>query len=1054
MAQDKEREVKLQFLGEAREYLDAIESDLLGIGTNGIDRQAMDAILRAAHSIKGGAAMMGFHSLSHLAHRLEDFFKVLKTGKAEVDGDLERLFLESLDRLRQVASFNHQGIDVDEAWLETNANPLIQQLHDRLGDPQPEDAAALLSEEAGEDMVALLFETEVEGCLQRLESVLENPEMPCLVEEFLITAQELEGLGQMLELNAFCSLCQSIVQYLEAQPENSEAIARLALQEWRRVQAMVEIGQKGAIPSELNLAKLDSLASTVSPAIALATEIAIENLDEFEPFEDASLDFLDTGSEESTILPESFEPIAHLDELSVEEEVSLSLDSLELPEILETDAIEAPQLETESSALDTDLVTEDFALDGQELLSSLSNIAIEPETPKTEVEIEKVAPSSATSHPPLASNLTEKVEESTIRVSVRQVDNLSNLFGELTIERNGLDLQLKRLRDLMGLLGRRLRTLEQSNFRLRNSYDQVAIQASSPLAPLVPQLTVGAVSPSDGDFDLLEMDRYSDLHLISQEIMETVVQLQEVNSDLNINLEDTERAARDLSRTSKLMQNSITQLRMRPISDLVGRFPRALREMELKYGKQVDLKIKGGSTLVDRTILESLNDPLMHLFRNAFDHGIEDGATRQTNGKSNKGTIEISAAYRGNQTVITIRDDGSGIDLEKVRAKALEMGLSESDLKVASKKDLLDLIFEPGFSTADKVTDLSGRGVGMDVVRTNLRAIRGEIQVDTTPGKGTTFTITVPFTLSVVRVLLVESGGMLLAFPNSVIEEMLRLQPDMILSAAGKEVLNWEGFMVPLVQLNKWFHFSHFHSLPNTESLPVINEPTVLMVAQGDDVVGIQVDRYWGEQEVTIRQVEGNLAMPPGFIGCTILGDGRVVPLVDAMSLLRWINNRGSHHAADLSEPLGELDSVANPSASSAPGMVSTQNTILVVDDSINVRRFVALTLEKAGYRVEQAKDGQDAIEKLQGGLAQIVRAVVSDIEMPRLDGYGFLSHVKSDPACQHIPVLMLTSRSGEKHRRIAMNLGATAYFAKPFKEQELLQTLKQVTQKGLVVSG
>jgi two-component system, chemotaxis family, sensor histidine kinase and response regulator PixL len=994
---DKEQEVKLHFLGEAQEYLDTIESGLLGIGTRGVDRQEMDAVLRAAHSIKGGAAMMGFHSLSQIAHHLEDFFKVLKVGRAQLDSDIESYLLASVDQLRQVTALNRQGKEVDQGWIDDNVSPSIDYLRDRLGEPTAEDSAALLSEETGEDMTVLLFETEVEGCLQRLESVLANPQPYCLSEEFLITAQELGGLAEMLELTAFSSLCESVTQHLEGNPENSAAIAHLALQEWRRSQAMVLIGQPTAIPSQLNLANLNTVPEPETTTEA--EELEVEDFSAFEEFEIPAI-------------PEE------------------SLDAIE-----DLDSIEY-------------LSTHDFAEEAHEFLESLESLSPKTSTPPVEEKIpnpeptvkkKTVAPVS-TSHPPLPA--TEKVEENTIRVAVSQLERLSNLFGELTIERNGLDLQLKRFQDLLWLLSQRVKNLEHSNFRLRTAYDKVATQVAS--AALVPVNGSDAIAPTHEDFDILEMDRYSELHLVSQEIMETVVQIQEVTSDLQTGLEDTERGARDLNRTSKLMQTNITQLRMRPISDLLGRFPRALREMELKYGKKVELKFRGGGTLIDRTILESLSDPLLHLFRNAFDHGIEDPIARQTAGKSEVGTIEISAAYRGNQTIITLRDDGRGIDLDKIRAKALKMGLDESDLKAASKNELLELIFMPGFSTAEQVTDLSGRGVGMDVVRNNLQQIRGEIELDTELGVGTTFTITVPFTLSVVRVLLVESGNMLMAFPTSTIEEMLRLRSQTIIQAIGKEVLDWNGYMVPLIRLNQWFQFPRPSSAADTEAIPVINEPSVLMVAQGDDLVGILVERYWGEQEVTIRQVEGNLTMPPGFSGCTILGDGRVVPLVDALALLRWIDNAGASETNNhLPSNLGNLDLERPETPSSKATEISQRNTVLVVDDSINVRRFLALTLEKAGYRVEQAKDGQDALERLQGGL--VVQAVISDIEMPRLDGYGFLAHVKSDPNCQHLPVVMLTSRSGDKHRQLAMNLGASAYFSKPFREPELLKTLQQL---------
>ncbi|PSB02975.1 hybrid sensor histidine kinase/response regulator [Merismopedia glauca] len=989
MAQDKEQEVKLHFLVEAEEYLDTIESGLLGLGTRGINRQIIDGILRAAHSIKGGAGMMGFNTLAQLSHRLEDFFKILKMGKSEaVDRDLETLLLLSLDRLRQLIATNRQGTEVDADWLLANTHPIFEELHNRLGDPQPEDAAALLSEEVGEDMKVLLFETEVEGCLQRLESVLATPDQPCLQQEFLITAQEFGGLGEMLELGAFTSFCQSVAQELESHPEQTEAIARLALSEWRRSQALVFVGQIAALPTQLVLPHLVPSNVDSGANLALAPESLSHNLEDIF-FPEPSAEML------------TFDP-AEQDLFSALETVPGNIDdgiSLAKPEIAQPPSLDA---------------------------KFQKYLFPDPKKSKAAQNLEEQ----------LAA--TPESTEQTIRVPVRQLAQLTNLFGELTIERNGLDLHLKRLRNLMGLLNQRVRVLEQSNFRLRTTHDRVATQAST--APLVP-FSLAALTPDRPEFDFLEMDRYSDLHLVSQDIMETAVQIQEVSGDLQTNLEDTEKAARDINRTSKLMQNSITQLQMRPISDLVGRFSRALRDMELKYGKRVELKVRGGSTLIDRSILEALSDPLLHLFRNAFDHGIEDPQGRRLRGKPETGTIEIVAAYRGNQTAIAIRDDGRGIPLDKIRDRALQMGLEESELEAASKKELLDLIFEPGFSTAAEITDLSGRGVGMDVVRTNLREIRGDIQVDTQPGVGTTFTITVPFTLSVVRVLLVESGGLLLAFPTSAVEEMLRLHPEMILLAAGKEVLNWEGFMVPLIRLNQWLQFSSSHPLVNAETVPVVDAPTVLMVAQGEDLVGIQIDRYWGEQEVTIRQVEGNIPMPPGFTGCTILGDGRVVPLVDAIALLSWIDGNRS---GQLSQSVKQkLDGELTGEISSNTAKANQKKTLLVIDDSITVRRFLALTLEKAGYRVEQAKDGREALEKLQAGL--VVQAAISDIEMPRLDGYGFLAQVKSDPNCEHIPIVMLTSRSGDKHRQLAMNLGASGYFSKPFKEQELLKTIQEL---------
>jgi chemosensory pili system protein ChpA (sensor histidine kinase/response regulator) len=1025
MIQDKERQVRLQFLEEAQDYLNTIESGLLGLSAGKIERQRLDEVLRAAHSIKGGAAMMGFSTLSQVAHRLEDFFKVLKVGKVDAfDRDLEMLFLSSVDRLRQIVALNRQSPDIDAIWLESNVNPILDKLYDFLGDPQPEDEAALLSADAGEDMHAFLFETEVEACLERLESIVADPQQPCLYQELEIAAQELGGLGEMLDLQPFSSLCQSVLEHLEATPEQLPEIASTAIAEWRRSQAMVLIGQLNALPSQLELSG--------EPATAKVST------------QDTELEFIEEQA--------ALEALPDMEELAIE-----SLESFLDSEELATESLESflDSEEIQSEAIDL------FSSLEREIPAVIAETATEnlvKEIPKQSGAIEIPVPIFKPQ--PVVAEEIGTASENTIRVATKQIEQLGDLFGELTIERNGLDLKLKNLHNLLGILKQKVQLLEQSNFRLRSAYDRVATQAVPTVTLRQPVLannskqnlsqTFNNNNDRKGNldllnqFDLLEMDRYSDLHLVSQELIETVVQIQEVTTDLEINLDETEKNARELGRTSKLMQTTLTQVRMRPLSDLLGRFPRALRQMELQYGKEVELKIKGGSTLIDRSVLEALNDPLMHLLRNAFDHGIELPEVRRASGKPERGTIEIGAQYRGNQTIITISDDGAGINVNKIAAKAIGMGLDESDLAKAGEHALLDLIFEPGFSTAEQVTDLSGRGVGMDVVRTNLQQIRGQIQVDTKAGLGTTFTITIPFTLSVVRVLLVESAGMLLAFPTNVVEEMLLLQPETILSTAGQQILYLEGYMITFIELSKWLELPSFAGMADTEAVPIIDRPSVLIVDRGGALVGIQVDRFWGEQEVAIRQVEGSIPLPTGFSGCTILGDGRVVPLVDIFALLNWIDDRGALGTSQqkFSSLLNHLDMPISDEPGVIPRSIE-KDMLMVVDDSITVRRFLAETLEKAGYRVEQAKDGQDALEKLQKGLP--IKAVVCDIEMPRLDGYGFLAQVKSDPKCKHIPVMMLTSRSGEKHRRMAMNLGASDYFSKPFKEQELLQTLDRL---------
>lgn len=996
--QDKELEIRRQFLDEAQEYLDLLESSVLGLANSRIDIQQINAALRATHSIKGGAGMMGFIALSDLAHRLEDSFKVLKVQKSiEVDLDLERLLLSAIDCLRHVVSCDRQHLPIESNWLTTHAAPIFDQLYEQLGEPQPEDAASILSPESdGQAVIALLFETEVEGCLQRLDAVLSDPNQPCLREELMILAQELGGLGEMLQLTALISLCKSVTDALNAAPDRTEVIAHAALQCWRQSQGFVMANEVDRLPTTIDL------AVAIAPDNADSLTATYDDLDSSDVPTEAS-DTWHTALNSFDFFPIDVQPTpTTIDEAH-------SIQPAGQPEPIRP-LVRQPAAEesrtTNFQVLDADA---------------------------------KPAP--------------EEDDNATVRVSIKQLNQLNDLLGELTIERNGLDMYIHRLRGLTRTLSRRVHTLEQSNAQLRSIYDQATARVAGDFR-FLPVLRPAAISQQINQpispastytpFDSLEMDRYGKHHLLSQEMMESIVQIQEVTSDIELNLDDTEQTTRELNKTAKQLQAGLTQVRMRPFSVVVDRFPRAIRDLSLQYGKNVKLKLSGSNTLVDRNILEALNDPLMHLLRNAFDHGIETSETRLAQNKPADGLIEIQASNRGNRTLITIRDDGAGIPIEKVRARAEQMGLDPALLAAASDQELLSLIFEPGFSTSDRVTALSGRGVGMDVVRDNLKQVRGEITVDTEAGVGTTFTLSLPFTLSVVRVLLVESNGMLLALPVDVVSELALLQSEQVIATAGSEVLNWGGTLIQLIRLSRWLVFNCLRQPYALETPPSINEATVLIVSQGTQLFGLQVDRCWGEQEVAIRRIEGTLSLPSGFANCTITGDGRVVPLVNVPELLHWITSCERSGFSPTTHQIA-APAVALDRAPVLPLLSSPITRILVIDDSINVRRFLALTLEKAGYRVEQAKDGQDAIEKLQAGLS--VQAIICDIEMPRLDGYGFLTKVKSNPALEHLPIIMLTSRSSDKHRQLALSLGATAYFSKPYNEHELLQTLGQTIE-------
>ena len=1085
MSQDKELEIQLQFLDEAQEYLDALETALFEITQYGTDSERINAALRAAHSIKGGAGMMGFQTLSQFAHLLEDSLKVLKVQRpTEIDAELAQLLVSAVDKLHHLVEADRQQSTPDAQWIETQVVPIFDSLQQRLGQPEDEDAFSILSPDESQNIIPLLFESEIGSSLERLELALTNRD-PNLYAEVETLAQEFSGLGEMLQLTAFSQLCDSVLHQLAADPQGIQETAALALQSWRQSQTLVLSGRIADLPHSIFPDAI--LPDQITSAAGLSADLT-DNATEAPSWDGIQLagnsGLFDASIADSSIADSSIADSSIADSITRDFASGEDLADFEIDDIAHAQRSDAEIL---SEILDAEVIPPQSIADQSTTSQPVSSQSIPSQSIPSQSIPSQSIPSQSVSSQPISSQPTASYSvqspvradrsaetpgkeglEGSVRVPYRDLDRLNDFFGELAIERSAIDLHLKRLRKMTSTLTQRSQVLEETHSQARDAYDRVVMQAelrqphggqpkttdsiwqdstgrsgfkSSETLALVPISTYQA-SDKNG-FDSLEMDRYDDLHLLSQEVMETIVQVQEVASDIDLSLDDLEQTARELNKTARKLQTKLTQVRMRPLSDILDRFPRALRELSLQFSKPVQLKLLGEQTLVDRNILEALSDPLMHLLRNAFDHGIEDAATRASRNKSEQGIITIQAAQQHNRTVIQIQDDGGGIPLDKIRKRALEIGLDETLLSSASDEELVSLIFEPGFSTSNEVTALSGRGVGMDVVRDRLKQIQGEIKVETQKGLGTTFTLSVPFTLSVMQVLLAQSRGMLMAFPVDAVEEIILMQPEQVVRNRWGETINHQGEAIPLTRLGQWLSFHRPLQSDELETPATVSFPTVLILKQNGQRSGMQIDRCWGEQEVAIRKVEGQMPMPAGFPICTVLGDGRVVPLVSVPDLLYWITScerSGATAADDFRLPSSK------PPLAALPATNEHRPTVLVVDDSINVRRLLALTLEKAGYQVAQAKDGQDALDKLTGGLQ--VQAIVCDIEMPRLDGYGVLAKIRANPDLTDLPIAMLTSRSGRKHRQLAMSLGATEYLSKPYNEQVLLQALKKMVSR------
>ncbi|MBL1208821.1 hybrid sensor histidine kinase/response regulator [Geminocystis sp. GBBB08] len=959
---DRETQIKFNFLEEAEGYLDQIESVLLTLNSNTNELFDLDITLRAAHSLKGSAGMMGFSHLSKTAHRLEDFLKILRVRfvSLSITPEVQTLLLKGIDSLRDIINFYQQGIVIDESFIENQINPIFESLRQYLGDLQQDDENNLFALNHGTGTELELFQEEVDRILDELSQQLNHLSGEELSQTLIITTEELMVFSQMANIEAFTQLCQSIQQQtLVTNIDDLPNLAQQALNTWRQSYNFALGGNSEQIPTELNIKSFDINTETT---------------------------------------PTNWADISNFD-------LDLSQVQLQLTN-LEEQFLEQPQGESITPNLTQDL---------------------NPLSPNIPVKKDK----------------DEAVKM--VRIPAKQLAQFNTLFGKLILERNSVNEQLEQLKNFAFLMRQRMLKLEESQEQLIKWYDRASIEGLINTVPETKTLTATINGSSNTltkesqteDFDILEMDRYTDLHLISQEQIETIVQLKEVSTDIQLGLLDINQTMGELTQTTTALQKNVTRTQMTPFADVVKRFPRMMRDLSVQFNKQVKLIIEGEGTLIDRVILDKLHSPLNHLLRNAFDHGIESPDIRISKGKPPEGKITISAVNRANQTIITIEDDGNGISLKKISDRLLNQSISPEDIKKMSENQILNYIFEPGFSTKEVVTELSGRGVGMDVVRTNLREMRGDVQVKTKEGKGTTFIINIPFSLSVLKVMLLERNGLVFAIPLNSIRELKSFTTAEIIAIEDQDQLQWNGKNIPVVRMEETFIFHRVHKSFPLKGNPLINKSTIVVVGESANLGGIYLDRVWGEQEVTVYPILSPIPLPRGFNNSIILGDGRVIPLIEPSEMLQGcLENSSSQsnfdHVFNILTPQEQIKS-----------QVVISHRILIVDDSINVRNYLALTLEKAGYQVEEARDGREAVDKLFNGLS--VKAVISDIEMPRLDGYGLLKEVKSQEKFKDLPIIMLTSRNNDKHRKLAFNLGANGYFSKPYNEQELLHKLNNL---------
>ena len=719
---------------------------------------------------------------------------------------------------------------------------------------------------------------------------------------------------------------------------------------------------------------------------------------------------------------------------------------------------------TESNDLDDFVDLE--ALLGEEASTTTSATAfiesptVSAKTDSVKDESTSISPSSAPVSSVAAPNASavsrQGAFEQMMRVPVKQLDNVSNLVGELVVYRNSLEQDQERLRQFLDNLLHQVQQLGNVGSRMQELYEQSLLEASllSSVRGVSQSVFTGSASTLEErqaagmGFDPLEMDRFTGFHTLAQEIIELIVRVRESTSDIEFITEETDQVARQFRQVTNQLQEGLTRSRMVPFSQIADRLPRAVRDISLKYGKQAELHFEGRETLIDKVILEKLYDPMTHLVNNAISHGIETPEERSLHGKSSIGQITIRAFLQGNQTVITVADDGAGVDAERVKTKAIQQGLIAPELaKTMSHLDVYNLLFHPGFSTKDQVDDFAGRGVGMDVVRTSLNQIQGTINTDSMLGKGTTFTVRLPLTLSIGKALCCLSDKARIAFPMDGVEQMMDVPiKDVITSSVGESCISWRDSLLPfrplkeLLTYNRQVSRGSFYGGNRDDDMI-----SIVVLRSAGTFIAVQVDQVLGEQEIVIKQFEGPAPKPVGVAGATIMGDGRIMPIADVLELIDLSTGRLQQKGS------GAMWGDAAP-VLPMPAAARTEPMVLIVDDSITVRELLSMTFNGAGYRVEQARDGQEAWEKLCDGLPCDI--VFCDIEMPRMNGLELLSRMQKDANFSNLPIAMLTSRGADRHRQMAVQMGASGYITKPYLEEALLDAAQRILKGEILVKA
>jgi chemosensory pili system protein ChpA (sensor histidine kinase/response regulator) len=603
----------------------------------------------------------------------------------------------------------------------------------------------------------------------------------------------------------------------------------------------------------------------------------------------------------------------------------------------------------------------------------------------------------------------------TLRVRADWVDRMVNQAGEVAIARSRIESEVFAFK-------RHVAELSDALVRLRSHIREVEIQAESQMQ---------ATFQSHGDaehFDPLEFDRFTRFQEVTRFLAESVNDISTVQHILLARLGEADAALIQQTRLNRELQQNLLRVRMVPLYSVAERLYRTVRQTARDVGKRAQLDIQGGELEVDRSVLEKITAPIEHLLRNALAHGVEAPEVRHAAGKAEFGEITLTARQSGNEMMLTVKDDGRGLDFERIRQKAESLGLLTPGIE-PSETLLAQMIFAAGFSTAESVSQVAGRGVGMDVVKSEISALGGRIDITSVSGSGTTFNIYLPLTLAMTQAVMIEAARQEYALPAPLVQQVVELKPEALEKALAAGEMEWRGERYPLTYLPRL--------LGDADSMHEVQRYNpVILLKSGSSQAAILVDVVSGTREVVVKNIGPQIARVTGVSGATVRGDGRVILILNPVPLaLRWL----SQPRVVPSVPQLDVPAVS----------VSETPLVLVVDDSLTVRKITSRLLTREGFRVDSAKDGVDALEKMHDLSPDVV---LLDVEMPRMDGFELARVMRNDERLKHVPIIMITSRTADKHRNHAMEIGVNVYLGKPYQEQQLLDHIaEQIGQQAAV---